>query len=765
MNRKVHKGLTVRESQVADLVREGLTDREISVRLFMSRRTAEWHLKQILNKLGFNSRAQVAAWVALGEGLASTADSPETHRHNLPLQLTTFVGRANEVAEIALLLKTKRLVTLTGVGGAGKTRLALEVAARMFDNYSDGGWLVDLTPTKDGHLIPRVFGAALGVREQPRQPMIQTLLEFLSGRNLLLVVDNCEHVIGDSADLLNDILRSCPGITVLATSRERLRLSGETVWRVPSLAVPGADARIDLRELAKYEAIGLFLDRAQLAAPGFEITAANASAVAQLCRRLDGIPLAIELAAARTGLISPDEILDRLEVRFELLVGGNRAGPERHRTLQSAIDWSHDLLSDQEQKLFRRLSVFAGTFNLQAIEQVCSGEDLALAAITGLLGSLVDKSLVIAVTEVSAPIRFRMLETLKQYGHERLTERGEVDQLKQRHYEFFVSIAEEASPKLIEGDQRAWHQPPTHDMDNLRLALESSSGRDPEVTLRLSTALTDFWYIHGLVHEGDSWLKGALAGYSVRNELRARALEHAGQFSYWRDDIVGASMHWNESLIIYRELADRRGIGRGLRWVGQVTEWQGDLETAHKYYDNCLVIAREDEDARSIAHIARHLGRLEMKQGNHAAARKHQLDSVSYFKRDGDQQRTTWGLGYLGLNEIESGNFEAARFHLEEGLTLARTLNFTIGASSLLMFFGTLAAAQSHAIRALHLAGASEALAESAGAAPIRLTKPIVERWLDRSRRKVGPGRSAVLREEGRAMSRQRAIEYALTRK
>src|ERR1700736_668199 len=280
MSRKLELGLTPRELQVARLVRAGLTDRDIATRLFITRRTAEWHVKQILNKLGFSSRTQVAAWVAYDEAIGSMAGSPNGHRHNLPVQLTTFVGRGNELAELQRLLVTKRLVTLTGVGGAGKTRLAVEVANRALDAFPDGAWLVDLTQIKDRHLVARVFGSTLGVHERERQPIAETLLEHLRGRHLLLVVDNCEHVIADCAELVDTILRSCPGVTVLATSREPLRVGGETIWRVASLAVPDPRARIDLPELARYEAVGLFLDRAQLAAPGFEINTENAPAIA-----------------------------------------------------------------------------------------------------------------------------------------------------------------------------------------------------------------------------------------------------------------------------------------------------------------------------------------------------------------------------------------------------------------------------------------------------------------------------------------------------
>jgi predicted ATPase/DNA-binding CsgD family transcriptional regulator len=762
MSRKLEPGLTPRELEVARLVREGLTDREIAEKLFITRRTAEWHVKQIFNKLGFNSRSQLAAWVVVEETAGLTQHSPDHQRHNLPLQPTTFVGRANELAEIERLLPTRRLLTLTAVGGAGKTRLALEVANGTLDDYPDGAWFVDLTPIKDGKLVARVFGSALGIHERPRQTMAHTLLEHLRDRRLLLVVDNCEHVIDDCALLIDSILRSCPGVFLLATSRERLRVGGEAVWQVAPLAIPDPNSGIDLFELAQYEAVSLFVDRARLAAPGFEMNAENAPAIAQLSRRLDGIPLAIELAAARVGMMSPNQVLDRIEDRFRLLTGGSRAGPARHRTLQSALDWSYDLLSDRERTLFRRLTVFAGTFSLEAVEQVCSGNDLKVAPISALLGSLLDKSLVIAGGAASGSVRFRLLETMQQYGRERLIESGETDELDQRHFEFFLSLAEDASLRLIGREQQAWHNRLAHEISNLRVALEWSSGHEPETNLRLCNALTDFWYFQGLVQEGEGWFKRGLAGYALRNELRAKALACGARVSYWRVEFDDYSARSQEALDIYRELGDRPGIGRMLPRVGEAAEWHADFKKAREYYDAALVMAREVQDGSLIAHIQRLLGRLAMKEGDHDGARKYLEESRSYFERIGEQRPTNWALGYLGLNEIESGDLAAARSHLEEALKIARPLDFPLGVATPLMYFAALAAARSQPVRALHLAAASEALGESAGAAPVRLTKPIVEQLLEESRRKLGPGRSAACEEEGRAMTRDHAIEYAL---
>jgi len=762
MSRKLEVGLTPRELQVARLVRAGLTDREIAERLLITRRTAEWHVKQILNKLGFNSRSLVAAWVAHDEAIGSMAGSPAEHRHNLPVQLTTFVGRGSELAELQHLLATTRLVTLTAVGGAGKTRLALEVAGMSLDGYPDGVWLIDLTPIKDGHLVARVFGSTLGIHERPRQSIAETLVENLRGRHLLLLVDNCEHVIEDCAALVGTILRSCPRVTLLATSRESLHVGGETVWRVGSLAVPGQGVNNDLQALLRYEAIGLFQDRARLAAPAFEINAQNASAIAELCRRLDGMPLAIELAAARTGSMSPDQILDRLKNRFELLTGGSRAGPARHRTLQAAIDWSHDLLRHDERTLFRRLSVFSGSFSLEAVEQVCSDDDLEVDAIAGLLGGLVDKSLVVASAEAPGPIRFRMLETLQQYGLQRLFEHSEVDRLNQRHCEFFRAMAQEVSPKLRGNEQQVWHRLMADEVSNLRSALQWSAGHDPDAGMGLIIALTDFWYVDGLVEEGDGWFTRALGNNPTRNKLRAEALAQGGLVSYWRDDIDNASARWHECLEIYRELDDREGVGRGLRWIGELTEWQGDLEEARECFDGSLAIASEAGDEKWIADILRQLGRLEMKEGNHAKASTYLHESLAYYERIRDHRFVNVTLGYLGLNAIDDGDFAAARSHLEEGLAIARALDFTIGLATPLMYFAALAAAQGKAGRALRLSGASEALASSAGAVATRLTRSVVERWLQKSRLELGPKRSAACWTEGRAMSRERAIEYAL---
>src|SRR5260370_10907364 len=351
-----------------------------------------------------------------------------------------------------------------------------------------------------------------------------------------------------------------------------------------------------------------------------------------------------------------------------------------------------------------------------------------------------------------------MLETLQQYGQARLAEHGEVDRLNRSHSEFFVSLAQEASPELGGREQHVWHRRLAHDVSNLRLALEWTSAYEPDANLRLIIALTGFWYLDGLVEEGDGWLKRALGSYSVRNRFRAEALARGGLVSYWRDDFDNASARWHECLEIYRELDDREGVGQGLRWVGELRECQGDLEQARRCFDDRLAIATEVEDEPSVADILRQLGRLAMKEGDHGKARLYLQDSLAYHKRVGDNRLVNIALGYLGLNAIDRGDFAAARSHLEEGLAIARVLDFTIGLATPIMYFAALAAAQGHPSRALRLSGASDALAASVGGVATQLTRQVVERWLDKRRLELGPRRSKAYWAEGRAMSRERAI-------
>lgn len=510
------------------------------------------------------------------------------------------------------------------------------------------------------------------------------------------------------------------------------------------------------------DAVLLFLDRAQLAAPAFRVSAENARAVARLCHRLDGIPLAIELAAARAGVMAPAQILDRLQDRFGLLTGGSRTGPARHRSLQSALDWSHDLLSDGERRLFRRLSVFAGSFSLESIEAICSGDDLEVAAIAGLLGSLVDKSLVSATGAGRDRIRFRLLDTLRQYGIERLAECGEEEMLHRRHWEYFLSLAETAFPNLRGHEQKEWHRRLVDEMDNLRSAFWRTHECEPEASLRLACALTPFWVLHGWVEEGDSWLEVGLRDYPTRNQLRAAALAEGGWVSTWCGDMPGALARWQEGFDIYKELCDLRGIGQALTNLGWDANWRGDLETAHERYVDGLAMSRRGGDKREIVTSLMFLGQSFLRRGDHDNARIHLAESLALAEPLGDLRLKSYPLTWLGVTSTETGDFETARSHLEEGLRIGKILDFPLGVARALVDLAGLAAAQSRSIRALRLAGAAEAIYESLPSTRFSLEKPGLERRLEQSRQELGPERSATCWAEGRAMPQDRAIEYAL---
>ena len=434
--------------------------------------------------------------------------------NNLPLQLTSFIGREREIDEVKHLLTTTRLLTLTGAGGCGKTRLALQVAADAPGVYPDGVWLGELAALSDPALVPHAVASAVGAREIPGSTVTESLVGYLRTRTLLLVLDNCEHVVGAAAELVDALLRSCPGVRILATSREPLGSAGETTWRVPSLAVPphSAVGELDLEHLTQYETVQLFIDRALAALPGFVVTSQNAAALAEICRRLDGIPLAIELAAARVRAFSVDQIAARLDDRFRLLTAGQRTAMPRQQTLRATVDWSYMLLSDPERALLRRLSVFAGGWAFEAAEAVAAGDGIHTYAVLDLLPQLVDKSLVIAEEQRGA-VRYRLLETIRQYARDRLQEAGEAERTRDRHLTYFLQLAEEAEPKLRGSEDRLFLVRLEEEHANLRLALEwglTPSARG-DAALRLSGALTWFWWLRSYHDEGRRWLARALA--------------------------------------------------------------------------------------------------------------------------------------------------------------------------------------------------------------------------------------------------------------
>jgi predicted ATPase len=500
---------------------------------------------------------------------------------NLPLQITSFVGRETEIAAVKRLLGTTRLLTLAGAGGCGKSRLALRVGEDVLRGFADGAWQVELAALSDPALIPQTVATALGLRDAAGRPLLDQLIDYLRGRSLLLILDNCEHLVAACAQFAETLLRLSPGLTILTTSRHVLGVTGETAWRVLSLAVPDLQSPPPLERLTHYEAVQLFIDRAGAAQPSLQVTTQNAPAVARICHQLDGIPLAIELAAARSRVFSVEQIAARLDDRFRLLTSGPRTALPRRQSLRATIDWSHDLLSEPERALLRRLSVFAGGWTFEAAEFVAAGEQVQPYAVLDLLTQLVDKSLVIA-EERRGAVRYRLLETIRQYALERLRAAGEAEATRDRHLAYCLALAEEADPKLRGAESRLFLDRLEEEHANLRAALERAmaSPDGGETALRLSGAPARFWWLRSHHDEGWRRLEHALARAPDASAARMKALHGAGYLAHHRRDSTPARELLGESLAIARARDDRWMVAWVLHSLRRVACYDDDPAAA-----------------------------------------------------------------------------------------------------------------------------------------------------------------------------------------
>jgi len=511
-------------------------------------------------------------------------------RHNLPLQLTSFIGREKEISEVIHLLEHARMLTLIGPGGTGKTRLSIQVANKLLDQYPDGVWFVEFAPLSDPLLVPRTTAIAIGLRDEPHRPVIDMLCDYLRGKHLLLILDNCEHLVEACAQLADSLLHACPEIRILATSREVLGIAGETSYLVPSLELPDMENLATSESLSQYEAVRLFIERASAATQKFRVTDENASSIAQICHHLDGMPLAIELAAGKIRALSAQQIAQRLDDRFHLLTGGSRTALPRHQTLQATIEWSYNLLSASEQTLFRRLSVFVNGWTLEAAESVCSDQDTtakgALKAedVLELLTQLVNKSLVIT-EERNGEARYHMLETIREFANEKLAEADESNALCDQHLEFFIQFAETADPLLRRAEQIEWLQRLDAEHDNLRSALQWALGiSSAEPALRLAGSLAVFWTMRCFWLEGARWLEFALRKPSVeldkvsRSEKAARARAFYGDaiLIHNLDDLDRMRSSAETSLNLFEELGDHLRVAYARTWFGYSLARRGD---------------------------------------------------------------------------------------------------------------------------------------------------------------------------------------------
>jgi predicted ATPase/DNA-binding CsgD family transcriptional regulator len=739
---------------------------------------------------------------------------------NLPAEPSSFVGREREAAEVRRLLGASRLLTLIGAGGAGKTRLALEVAGGLRPTCPDGVWLTELASLGDASLVVQTLADALGVSEAHGRPLVETLIAHLRGRALLLVIDNCEHLVEAVAPLVEALLRGCPMLRVLATSREPLGLRGETAWSVPPLATPHPDHLPSLDELAGYEAVRLFVERAAAVQPGFRLDERSARPVVDICYRLDGMPLAIELAAARVSVLPVDEIAARIGDRFSLLTSGSRTALPRHRTLRAATDWSYDLLDEPERQLFARLGTFAGGFTLDAAAAVCAfgaadgGGETADVDVLDRLSRLVDKSLVVAEPQAGRG-RYHMLETLREYAAARLDEAGETEAGARRHALVFRGLAERAAVELHRADQVGWLERLRRESDNVRAALRRSiAAGEAETAAAIAGELVWFWEFTGRQSEGRAWQEAILAmpawrvleghpGGGGRSlalararvlglgflawvqgdlDLAGRQLEESlaiardladaatagwalvclGNVARSRADYAEAERTYEEGLAAYQSAGDRAGEAIGLFLLATVASYRGDYALARQRLEACLSLGRELGDRWAIGSALGDLGDVAFLEGQYAEARRLSEESIAAVREIGLPRLVGLRLHNLGRLALVEGDVDAARRHFDAALRTLREPRDSFRIAAVLEGLAGVAAARRQPERAFQLAGAAEALREAMRARAPAADRASLAGWLAPARQALGgSGRAAAL-ALGRAMSLDETVEWAL---
>jgi non-specific serine/threonine protein kinase len=737
-------------------------------------------------RLGAGAAGQTELTARLEAPGAPQAHAPPGRQTNLPPRTSTLIGRERELEEITALVRggEVRLLTLTGPGGTGKTRLAVEAGRLLLAEFADGAFAVDLTPLADAQFLASHVAQALGLKEASGAPIGEQLARHLAARHLLVVLDNFEHLL-EAAPALARLLDAAPGLMLVVTSQALLHLRLEREYAVEPLAVPPPARALTPEQLERTPAVALFVERAREARPSFALTAENAQAVAEICRRLDGLPLALELAAARVKLFAPQALLSKLEHRLKLLVGGARDLPSRQQTMRGAISWSYELLDGAERALLRRLAVFAGGCTLEAAERVASCElrvarpegsqdsDLAthnshvakratLDVLDG-LGSLVDKSLLRQREEADGEVRFPMLEIVREFALEQLEACGEAEAARQAHARYFLELAEEAEPELLGLRDAVWLERLEAEHDNVRAALAWLLERDADACLRLAGAVRYFWVRHGHYTEGRQWLEAALErSRTAPAPVRAKALAGAGTLAQREGDLAAARGYYAEFLRVSREAGDTRMIGWASCGLGAVASQQGDLPAARMYAEEGLAHGRAVKDDRLTASALNSLGELAREEGAWAEARELYEQSLAVYRQAGDQAGVSTALVNLGAVAWEAGDLEGAGAAYRKALGIAQALGLRVGIGDCLEGLGAVAAGQGAWARAARLGGAAEALREAIGAPLEPLEQRLHDGWLGRLREALSA--SELEREwgRGRAMGVEEPVREAL---
>ena len=735
----------------------------------------------------------------------------DTLPNNLPLQLTSFIGREREMREVTQLLSQTRLLTLTGPGGSGKTRLALQVIAQSIEQFRDGVFFVPLAPITELGLVVSTIAQTLGVAESGGRSILDSLKEYLQARHMLLFLDNFEHVIS-AAPRLVELLAVCSQLNLLVTSREGLRVRGEREYPVPPLALPNLTELPPLESLSQYAAIELFIQRAQAIKPDFHITNETAPAVAEICFRLDGLPLAIELAAARVKLLPPRAMLARLEHRLEFLTSGARDLPIRQQTLRNAIAWSYDLLNDYEQELFRRLSVFIGGCTLDAAEAVASdkrdgerGSEQAHGSVLDQLSSLLDKSLLREVEGANGEPRFVMLELLREFGVEQLELSGESEAVRHRHATFFLALAEQAEASRESAEQVQWMNRLEQEHDNLRAALEWSKTAEGtgEICLRLAGTLGLFWEARGYFSEGRERLATVLStkAAQARTAARARLLARAAELAYRQSDypatisLAGESLAicrefgdkqgiasaliklgnaatevgdyaaatecLEEALTIWRDLEDKHGIARALISLGWAALRSGDYHLANSRLEESLALSRDLGDTRSIGFELAGLGEVALRQGDYARATRLVEESLELRRQMGNKWGVGVSLGTLGWAAMREGDWNRAVARLGESLEVRQEIGDKGGSAWCLERLAEVAMAQGQAEKAVRVFGAAAALRDSIGSVIDPVDQPDYQRTLAALQAELGEAAFTAAWTEGSTLTLEQAVAHA----
>ncbi len=685
---------------------------------------------------------------------------------NLPLHLTPFVGRDRERDELARLLAdpVRRLLTLVGPGGIGKTRLGLQVAAELLPLHPDGVWLVQLADLSEPALVLQAVASELNVREQPDRPLLETLAFRLGPMHILLVLDNCEHLLDSCARLAHSLLAACPGLRILATSREPLHVAGEVSWLVPPLSLPDVKDLPSVEDLAGYEAIQLFVDRAQAVVPSFTVTSGNAPTIVQICHRLDGLPLAIELAAARVKVLSVVQIATRLDERFRLLVTSGRMHPTRQQTLKATLDWSHHLLSEQERLLFRRLAVFAGDFGLEGMEAVCSGREADPVETLDLLAGLVDKSLVVVEQKDGQERRYRLLETVRQYGLEKLRASGEEAQVGDAHLTWCLGLAEQSEPYLWGAAEAASLARLELEQDNLRAALQWSleKGRTEE-NLRLAAKLAWYWYVRAHLREGRHWLEQALAASGTAStSSRAAALAAAGALAVQQGAQEQATTLLEQAISLYCEPTCSSRAGWSMLSLGLVALFGGSYMRAEKLMDKSMAVFSELGDQAGITTVLLYQGIVACQKGDHAAATVLLQQSLPSLRELGDTVGVARAIHTLGVAARHQGDPAGAQTLFREALQVAEEKGARLEISECLEGLAGVACDQKQPHRAALLFGAAETLREAIGADRPSAIRADYDRDVAVARAQLEEKEFATAWSSGRSATLEQATAYAL---